>query len=119
MKEAYRLSAAFKNYWIGSALLAGLMTMTGITAATSDAQSVLPDNSLESYTMPDNWKKYFEDKYGHLESISSTVQETPQGPNGSLHISGHLKVNVEDTAPGEKVERARDYRHRTALEQST
>lgn len=73
------------------------------------AQTPLIDKSLKSYKKPANIKKYFEDKYKDqmdVGSLTSDLQETPQGPRGNLHISGHFKVkNVEETS--NKADRAR------------
>ncbi len=78
------------------------------------AQNSVKDNSLKSYKMPQpHLKKYFEDKYRdkdnktQITDISSTLQETPQGPRGRLSLSGHLRPKNVEAASGDKKAHAR------------
>ncbi len=60
----------------------------------------------KSYKLPPNLQKHFSDKYD-IRHISSTVEETPDGPKGYFHINGNIKpkslnmssvVNETDTS---------------------
>ena len=83
-----------------------------VLCQTANAQNAPNDKSLKSYKKPPNLKKYFQDKYKDqidMDMITSNLQETPQGPRGKLHLSGHIKPkNVEATSgDGDKATRAR------------
>jgi hypothetical protein len=72
------------------------------------AQTEVHDKSLKSYKLPPNLKKHLQEKYkNQIKEITSNIQETPQGPRGSLDIMGHiLPKNIESTSGG-KEDRAR------------
>lgn len=43
------------------------------------------------YKLPPNLQEYLRNKYAHVEeSLVSTIQETPDGPLGSLNFRGHI-----------------------------
>lgn len=84
-----------------------------ILCQASFAQEAAKDKSLKSYKLPSNLKKHLQDKYkdkdnkDQIEEISSTLRETPLGPKGRLHLSGHIKPKNYEAASGETSERAR------------
>jgi hypothetical protein len=93
-----------KNQCVASLLFIAVLLLT-VTPKSISAQVQV--NSINNYKMPSNWKKYYEDKYKNLDDISSTIQERPQGPLGSLHLRGHFKVKIVDSPSGDRKDRAR------------
>ncbi len=67
----------------------------GARAQSAPTGTGTTDKSLKAYKLPPNLKKYFHDKYNdQIDDISSNLQETPQGPRGTMYISGHIKTNI-------------------------
>jgi hypothetical protein len=105
MQEAFRCFTTSRSGGV-LMLLCALLVFAG-SADTINAQTQVHDNSIKNYKMPRNWKKYFEEKYINLETITSTVQETPHGPLGHLHIGGHFKIKNFEAVSGDRIERGR------------
>ncbi len=66
-----------------------------VSAQSAPTGTGTTDKSLKGYKLPPNLKKYFIGKYkDQIDDISSNLQETPQGPRGTMYISGHIKTNI-------------------------
>jgi hypothetical protein len=90
-------------------LLLGLCVLCHTGSAQSDpTQAEVHDKSLKSYKLPPNLKKHLQEKYkDQIYEVSSNIQETPQGPRGTLNISGHIKQKKFETTSGDKAGRVR------------
>lgn len=96
---------------------ASLLLIIFILCSTSYAQANPPqtevhDKSLKSYKLPPNLKKHLQKKHkDQIEEVTSDLQETPQGPRGSLIITGHIKPKNVESLSKDKTGRARAIAH--------
>lgn len=47
-------------------------------------------------------KQYFVEKYKNLKDVSSTLEDTPNGPKGRIHISGQIKPDNVPVLEGDR-----------------
>jgi hypothetical protein len=60
-----------------------------------------------AYHLPTNLKQYLTDKYQKIDDVTSSIQETPNGPQGSLHMRGKfLPKNAPAATEGDRNSRA-------------
>jgi len=75
-----------------SSLLALCVLCNTSSAQTDPAQAKVHDKSLKTYKLPPNLKKHLQEKYkDQIKEVTSNIQETPQGPRGTLGIMGNIK----------------------------
>lgn len=63
----------------------GYLASSGSASAQDQAKAI-----NKQYKLPSNIKKYLSDKYIEIRDVTSTLQETPHGPRGSIGISGNF-----------------------------
>lgn len=61
----------------------------------------LPSYAQDVNPTQDHLKKRLTDKYNKVQEVSSTLQVTPNGPKGHLHISGEMKPDKIPVVEGE------------------
>lgn len=81
-------------------MLIKLMVVSTTMFLANPVSFVLADQPVETgkrYKLPPNLKKHYSEKYD-IKDISSTIQETPDGPKGYLMLDGKIKPSKIDMA---------------------
>lgn len=85
----------------------------------SHAQTAVHDKSLKAYKLPANLKEHITEKHKYqIDEITSSLQETPRGPRGKLHLSGRIKPKKHEATSGGKDDHARAIAKAFLLEES-
>jgi hypothetical protein len=89
---------------IGRSLLTFIMVSILLILGNTASAQIKSASTNSSF--PPNLKKYFTDKHKKIDWITSTLQQTPNGPHGSLDLMGSMMPKNVPSVGGSREDRS-------------